>query len=218
MAVSPRTCFIFNPISGTNRRTDVAAKLREYYQGPCEVWATERAGHAEELARAAAQQGFRVAVAVGGDGTVNEVARGLTGSATALGIVPRGSGNGLARHLRLPLGFEAAVRVLRNPRFEYIDTAELNGQPFFCTAGLGFDAHVSRMFAEAGTRGLLTYVRVALREYRRYRAQNVTLEAERPPHHHAGVRDGLCQRRAIRQQRFYRAPSQYSGRAAGTYV
>jgi diacylglycerol kinase (ATP) len=108
-------------------------------------------------------------VAVGGDGTVNEVGRGLLGTNTALGIVPRGSGNGLARHLRIPLALPAAVQRVCRPGFQRIDVGHINGHAFFCTAGLGFDAHVSKCFAVAGTRGLSTYVKVALREYRTYR-------------------------------------------------
>jgi YegS/Rv2252/BmrU family lipid kinase len=178
-----RICFILNPTSGTNRTQDVPALLTRYATAAGAhfvVWPTEYAGHAEELARQAAADGFRVVVAVGGDGTVNEVARGLLGTAAALGVVPRGSGNGLARHLKLPLDVSGAVRRVCAPTFQRIDVGYLNGRPFFCTAGLGFDAHVSKMFAKAGTRGLSTYVKVALREYRRFRPVpvQVTLQGQ----------------------------------------
>jgi diacylglycerol kinase (ATP) len=173
-----KICFILNPTSGTNRTQDVLALLARYATAAgadFAVWPTRHAGHAEELARQAAAEGFRVVAAVGGDGTVNEVGRGLLGTAAALGVVPRGSGNGLARHLRIPLDLPGAVRRLCTPTFQRIDAGEINGCPFFCTAGLGFDAHVSKMFAQAGTRGLSTYVKVALREYRRYRPTAVRL-------------------------------------------
>ena len=111
--------------------------------------------------------------AVGGDGTVNEVGRGLLGTETALGIVPLGSGNGLARHLGVPLGLADALRRLAAPTFSRMDVGVINGHPFFCTAGLGFDAHVSQQFALAGSRGLSTYLRVTLREYRSYRPVKV---------------------------------------------
>ncbi|UPL47526.1 diacylglycerol/lipid kinase family protein [Hymenobacter sublimis] len=174
-----RICFILNPTSGTNRTQDVPALLTRYATAAgadFEVQATQYAGHAEELARRAARQGCRVVVAVGGDGTVNEVARGLLGTAAALGIIPRGSGNGLARHLRLPLDLPGAVQRVCRPTFQRIDVGRINGRPFFCTAGLGFDAHVSKMFARAGTRGLSTYIKVSLREYRRYQPVPVQLE------------------------------------------
>ncbi|MDU0370350.1 diacylglycerol/lipid kinase family protein [Hymenobacter endophyticus] len=176
-----RICFILNPTSGTNRTQDVPALLTRYATAAgadFEIQLTQRAGHATELAREAAVVGCRVVVAVGGDGTVNEVARGLLGTEAALGIVPRGSGNGLARHLRLPLDLPGAVRRVCQPTFQRMDAGRINGHWFFCTAGLGFDAHVSKLFAQAGTRGLSTYVKVALREYRRYRPTPVQMELE----------------------------------------
>ena len=176
-----RICFILNPTSGTNRTQDVPALLTEHATAAgaeFEIRLTEHAGHGQTLAREAAEAGCRVVVAVGGDGTVNEVARGLLGTAAALGIVPRGSGNGLARHLHLPLDLPGAVQRACAPEFQRIDAGRINGHWFFCTAGLGFDAHVSRMFAQAGTRGLATYVKVALREYGRYQPTAVQVELE----------------------------------------
>jgi YegS/Rv2252/BmrU family lipid kinase len=175
----PRTCFILNPTAGPNRRRDTPALIAQHF-GPLEadyvVRLTERAGHAVELAAAAAAEGYEVVVAVGGDGTVNEVGRGLLGTSAALGIVPQGSGNGLARHLKVPLNLAAALRRLAKPDFSRMDVGRINGHPFFCTAGLGFDAHVSQHFAQAGTRGLSTYVKVTLREYRRFRAVPVRID------------------------------------------
>ena len=177
----PHTCFIFNPMAGTERRVDFPVLLRQYFGGMAGtdylLRPTEGPGHATELARAAAQAGCRVVVAVGGDGTVNEVGRGLLGQdGAALGIVPRGSGNGLARHLRVPLGLPAALRRLRQPTFSRMDVGTINGRPFFCTAGLGFDAHVSQHFAQAGTRGVSTYLRVTMREYGHFRPVPVQVE------------------------------------------
>ena len=153
----PKTCFILNPKAGPSQRHDMPALIAQHFgaRGAPTTTSglTERAGHAVELARAAAAEGFRVVVAVGGDGTVNEVGRGLLGTEAALGIVPQGSGNGLARHLKVPLGLPAALRRLAAPTFSRMDVGVMNGHPFFCTAGLGFDAHVSQHFAQAGTRG-----------------------------------------------------------------
>ncbi|WP_310397924.1 diacylglycerol kinase family lipid kinase [Hymenobacter sp.] len=168
----PKTCFILNPAAGPSRRLDLPGLIARHFgalEADYEIRLTQFAGHAVELARQAAADGFRVVVAVGGDGTVNEVGRGLLGTDAALGIVPQGSGNGLARHLHVPLALPAALRRLARPSFSRMDVGVLNGHPFFCTAGLGFDAHVSRHFAEAGSRGVSTYLRVTLREYRRYR-------------------------------------------------
>jgi YegS/Rv2252/BmrU family lipid kinase len=178
-----RTCFIYNPTAGTGRRNDFAALLNQQLgtpaQGDYVLRPTDGPGHATELARAAAREGCRVVVAVGGDGTVNEVGQGLLHQpATALGIVPRGSGNGLARHLRVPLNLKAALRRLRRPSFSHIDVGTINGRPFFCTAGLGFDARVSEMFAQAGTRGLGTYLRVTVREYQTFEPVPMLVLAE----------------------------------------
>ena len=175
----PGTCFIFNPTAGPNQQRDfpvlVARHFTPYAADEVAVRRTDYAGHAVALAAAAAAEGFRVVVAVGGDGTVNEVGRGLLGTGAALGIVPQGSGNGLARHLGIPLDLRAAFQRLLNPSFSRMDVGQINGHAFFCTAGLGFDAHVSQHFAEAGTRGLSTYLRVTLREYRRYRPTPIEL-------------------------------------------
>jgi diacylglycerol kinase (ATP) len=177
----PRTCFIFNPTAGTGRRADFPTLLTQRFgseaSGDYVLRPTEGPGHATALAKAAAQAGCRVVVAVGGDGTVNEVGRGLLHQeGTAMGIVPRGSGNGLARHLKVPLNLGAALRRLRQPTFSRMDVGMLNGRPFFCTAGLGFDAHVSQHFAMAGSRGLSTYLRVTLREYKNFQSVPVVIE------------------------------------------
>jgi diacylglycerol kinase (ATP) len=177
----PRTCFIFNPTAGTGRRADFPTLLTQRFgseaSGDYVLRPTEGPGHATELAKVAAQAGCRIVVAVGGDGTVNEVGRGLMHQeGAAMGIVPRGSGNGLARHLKVPLNLGAALRRLRQPTFSRMDVGVLNGHPFFCTAGLGFDAHVSQHFAMAGSRGLSTYLRVTLREYKHF--QSVPVEVE----------------------------------------
>ncbi|UOQ96596.1 diacylglycerol kinase family lipid kinase [Hymenobacter sp. 5317J-9] len=172
----PKTCFILNPMAGPSRRLDMPALIDRYFgarEADYEIRLTEYAGHAVEIARSAAGEGHKVVVAVGGDGTVNEVGRGLLGTAAAMGIVPQGSGNGLARHLKVPLALPAALRRLAAPTFSRMDVGIMNGHPFFCTAGLGFDAHVSQHFAQAGSRGLATYLRVTLSEYRRYRSTPV---------------------------------------------
>ncbi|MBF9221385.1 diacylglycerol kinase family lipid kinase [Hymenobacter sp. BT662] len=165
-------------MAGPSRRLDMPALIERYFgarEKDYQIRLTEYAGHAVEIARAAAGEGYEVVVAVGGDGTVNEVGRGLLGTAAAMGIVPQGSGNGLARHLKVPLGLPAALRRLAAPTFSRMDVGVMNGHPFFCTAGLGFDAHVSQVFAQAGSRGLATYLRVTLSEYRRYRPTSVHL-------------------------------------------
>ena len=147
------------------------------------VYLTREPGHATELAREAVAAGADVVLAVGGDGTVNEVARGLLGSTAALGIVPVGSGNGLARALRIPLRPEAALLALESGARRRMDVGVLNGRPFLNVAGIGFDAAVGQAFHERGRkgarRGLLGYVRLSLLELRAYRPTRLAIEAGR---------------------------------------
>ena len=141
---------------------------------------TEGPGHATELARAAADAGADVVLSVGGDGTANEVARALVGRTAALGIVPMGSGNGLARALGIPLRPLDALDALETGVRRTIDVGFLNGRPFLNVAGIGFDAAVSRAFHDSGRaggrRGLLSYLRLSLRELAGYRAPRVVVE------------------------------------------
>ena len=145
------------------------------------VYMTREPGHATELAREAADAQANLVIAVGGDGTVNEVARGLLGSEAALGIVPVGSGNGLARALRLPLRPGRALAALESGVRRRIDVGRLNGGLFLNVAGIGFDAAVGAAFQRAGRRGnrrgLLRYLRLSLAEVLAYRPQAIVLEA-----------------------------------------
>lgn len=135
---------------------------------------TQAQGHATQLAsEAVATQQWNTVVAVGGDGTVNEVAQGLLHSPVSLGILPLGSGNGLARHLGIPLSTSAALNHLFTSATNLIDSATLNEQPFFCVAGLGFDAYVSQLFGQQPRRGLDTYLRVSMQAYLDYLPQRI---------------------------------------------
>lgn len=165
---------IINPIAGKgNGRTlaDIIAKNLDKSVYDFEIRFTERAGHAGELAAEAAAKGVDVVVAVGGDGTVNEVASSLCGSSTALAIIPRGSGNGLAYHLGMPYNIREDVAIINRAQFTRIDTASFNGHPFFCTCGVGYDAKVAMDYAKAGTRGLMTYARKTIEAWHSYKPQ-----------------------------------------------
>ena len=173
--------FVINPISGTQGKEQILAwvneKLdREKYD--MEVVYTEYAGHAVKIAaQKAAEKAFAV-VAIGGDGTINEIARSLVHTDTALGIIPCGSGNGLARHLQIPLDPKKAVDIINGGRLEVIDYGKINGIPFFCTCGVGFDAFVSLKFSQAGKRGPLTYLEQTLLESLKYRPEVYELEMD----------------------------------------
>lgn len=175
--------FIINPISGTNQKEKVVLRIPEYFPPDrfnVNIKYTEYAGHAAEIASEAVKQCVDIVVAVGGDGTVNETARALIHSSVALGIVPCGSGNGLARHLNLPMNIDGALRIIADCNIHALDYGLINGKPFFCTAGVGFDAFLSDKFNKAGKRGFLTYVENALREGVRYQPETYELEIHEP--------------------------------------
>ena len=137
---------------------------------------TQHASHATLLTEEAIKEGFYGVIAVGGDGTINEVAAALRDSSTALGIIPCGSGNGLARHLGIPMNVEKALEIINLDNIEALDYCTANDRPFFCTCGVGFDAHVSQKFAEAKKRGPLSYIQKTLVEYLKYRCKTYSIE------------------------------------------
>jgi YegS/Rv2252/BmrU family lipid kinase len=174
---------ILNPTAGVARHLARRAVERGHPRwDDFDLLATEGPGHATELARAAVAAGAELVLSVGGDGTANEVARGLIGSDTALGIVPAGSGNGLARALRIPMRPGPALDALEAGVRRRIDVGMLNGEPFLNVAGAGFDAVVSRAFHDSGRRGgrrgLFGYVRLSLRELSRYRPKPLVLDTD----------------------------------------
>lgn len=169
--------FIVNPISGTSNKKAIIDMIPDYFEeGTYEIAYTERPGHAEELARNAAGNKYHAAIAIGGDGTVNEVARGLVKSGTALGIIPCGSGNGLARHLGISMKPNKALETLKENDVKDCDYGLICGHPFFCTAGVGFDAEVSNTFAKAGKRGLTTYLKTTIGVGLKYKGEVMDLE------------------------------------------
>ena len=173
---------IVNPVSGTGDKSQLSALIAEVLGGrSLDVETTRYAGHARELAREAVEAGYGCVVAIGGDGTVNEVASELAQSDVALGVVPCGSGNGLARHLHIPLNTAAALQVVADGYNEWVDYCTACDRIFVCTCGVGFDAQVSQRFALEDTRGLVTYVRTTIEEYFRYRAKHyrITIDGER---------------------------------------
>lgn len=174
-----KAVFIINLISGTSDKAAIPGLIDQYLdktQFEYEIAVTQYAGHASEIAAKAKDDGVDVVVAIGGDGTVNEVARAIVHSSTALGIIPCGSGNGLARHLLLPLNVRKAIEVINRCEIRQLDYGIINDYPFFCTCGMGFDAFVSMKFAEAGKRGPITYVENVLREGLKYKPETYTIE------------------------------------------
>lgn len=172
---------IINPVSGTGNKDKIPRLIDtmvDHAHNSVSIIATEYPGHANEIAAQAVDDGIDVVVAIGGDGTVNEVGSALCGTQTALAIVPCGSGNGLARHLRIPMNASRALQVLNDGVVGRFDYCTVNGKPFFCTCGMGFDATVSYKFSNEGTRGFITYIKTALTEYLKYKPQDYLIDID----------------------------------------
>lgn len=175
-----RMMLIVNPIAGSVARHDAESYVREKAEElgyDVDARHTEYAGHATELALEAVAKGYYAVLACGGDGTVNEIARGVRGSSVIMGIIPLGSGNGLARHLGIPLTVVGAMKVVAEDRVLDSDYATANGRPFFCTFGLGFDAIVTDKFNSRQGRGLKNYLRTVFEEFIRYKSERYTIIA-----------------------------------------
>ena len=170
--------FIVNPISGSSRfipKRKMLESLVDKTKFDYDIFETKYSGHAVELASSCSKSGYDLVVAVGGDGTVNEVGRGLIHSGVPMGIIPCGSGNGLARHLGIPLDPIRSFRWLQNYHVEDIDYGLLNDKAFFTTCGVGFDALISKKFAESKSRGLMSYVENVLHELLLYHSDSYLL-------------------------------------------
>lgn len=157
-----KICVIINPKSGTDSKRDipeVVAAAFDQKKYDLHFRITGYAGHATEIARKAVEDKYDCIITAGGDGTVNEVAKTLINTDTVLGIIPFGSGNGLARDLNIPLDLAKAIQVIKNGDFRTIDYGSANNHIFFCTCGVGFDAFISDKFADEKKRGPLGYMR-----------------------------------------------------------
>lgn len=163
--------FIVNPISGTSRKRAIVNQIDrtiDKQRFNYSIIYTEYPGHARLIAKEAANKGIDIVCAIGGDGTVNEVASGLVHSPTALAIIPSGSGNGLARHLRIPRDAIRAIKLINKANIVPIDYGMINEHPFFCTCGVGLDAFISQKFAESGKRGFASYLENVLKHALKY--------------------------------------------------
>lgn len=163
-----KALFIINPIAGTRSKKDIPLLIKQGLDKNkfiVDLAFTEKADHATALAQEAVVANYDLVVAVGGDGTINEVARGLVNTPVALGIIPMGSGNGLARHLQIPMNVKQAINKLNHYHALKIDTGRIDGHLFLCTAGVGFDAKVSHEFSKEKIRGFFTYFRIAMNNF-----------------------------------------------------
>ncbi|RMF57796.1 MAG: diacylglycerol kinase family lipid kinase [Calditrichaeota bacterium] len=174
-----KVLFIVNPIFRINRNPDrIIEWIRESWskeEKKYEIVKTAHRGHGTELAKQAVKDGYDMVVAVGGDGTINEIAQGLIDTNTVLGIIPAGSGNGFARNMRIPLNHKKAIKLLQSPSIRQIDVGRINGHYFFNIAGFGLDANISTLFEHSSMRGPIPYFLIAFREFFTYTPQEVEI-------------------------------------------
>jgi diacylglycerol kinase (ATP) len=172
-----KVIFIINPIAGARQKEYILESIAHQFSAELyEVNFTEYPGHAFEIASDKVKQGMKWIVAVGGDGTVNEVASALVNTQCKLGIIPAGSGNGLARHLGISLQVPEALALIRRHKNQAIDAGMVNGRYFFCTCGTGFDASVGKQFSRDSRRGMLSYVRATIHQYINYSPKTYILK------------------------------------------
>ena len=175
-----KIAFILNPISGIGDKKEILEcihrMLEKYPDWDAVFYTTKCVGDACAAAGNFAAGGYDIVVAVGGDGTVNEVAKGLVGTSCKLAIIPVGSGNGLARHLGIPIACAAAVHVVFEGKAQLIDAGKINDEYFFCTAGVGFDAVVGESFNNSRTRGLVSYMEHCAKEYVKYEPEEYEID------------------------------------------
>jgi diacylglycerol kinase (ATP) len=173
--------FIINPISGVGRKPIIEKAIndnidRDKFEH--DIVYTKAANHATELSREAAEMNYDIVVAVGGDGSVNEVAKGIIGTNTSLGIIPAGSGNGLAHHLKISTNPAKAVKIINETNSILIDTVGINDETFVSIAGIGFDAYVAKKYAKEGRRGFWSYFKIVTQEYFSYKPKTYKLNID----------------------------------------
>jgi diacylglycerol kinase (ATP) len=177
MSEEGKWLFVVNPKAGKKRGIDIPGLISLHFRGVDHrvlEWT-----HADQFSSIASQirsGEYSFVVACGGDGTVNRVGREMLGKDAALGILPLGSGNGLARTLGLSMETATAFKQMMEKNISLIDAGQINGHPFFCTAGVGFDAHIGGLFASSETRGLRSYIQIVLRELIKYRSKKYRIE------------------------------------------
>jgi diacylglycerol kinase (ATP) len=173
--------FIINPVSGTGKTANMESLIKNQtsLMTPVpEIITTRYKGHANKIVKKSIKKGIKKFIAVGGDGTVNEIASELMGKKAVLGIIPNGSGNGLARHLGIPLKTELAMDVINSGKIKRIDAGKVNNKYFFCTCGTGFDARIGKEFDKLNGRGFVNYLRTVLREFINYRPKKYKIRID----------------------------------------
>ena len=184
-----KVLFIVNPISGNGAQRTIGQHIEQYLDQTrfvAEIAYTQHPKHATQISQEAASS-FDYVMAVGGDGSVNEIGRGLIGSAVTMGVLPYGSGNGLARFLGIPMGAVGALKLLAEGHSRRIDTLTANDEVVLNVAGVGFDAHISHCFAQHGARGFASYIKLTISEYWRYQPKEYELIVDGKTYRHRAL-------------------------------
>ncbi|MES2588723.1 MAG: diacylglycerol kinase family protein [Bacteroidota bacterium] len=174
-----RIRFIINPISGVGKKDQLPALIEKHLDHSLfdyDIIYTEYRKHAKTIAYESSQEGFDIVCAVGGDGSVHEVGTALIGTKTKLAILPAGSGNGLARHLKIPLKLKEAIEAINESKVLLMDTGLVNDKPFLGTGGYGFDALIAKKFDHYHTRGFWGYTKLVMKEYFKYKPITIKIE------------------------------------------
>lgn len=175
-----KVLFIINPISGGKNVSgfkDLVKENLDLRHFDFEIYKTTARGDAT-IKTKESRDNFDIIIAVGGDGTINEIAQELLGSNTSLAVIPKGSGNGFVNYFQLPLEPAAAIKTINKFNNHKIDTATFNGQFFLSVAGLGFDATVAHAFDHFGTRGFFSYARLAMREFLKFKPAHYEIKID----------------------------------------
>lgn len=170
---------VLNPIAGARKKINLEEKLREwlgsFFDIQFQYWESADFDITQAVKERILNEHFDYVVAAGGDGTVNRTARALVNTNAVFSILPLGSGNGLARHFKIPMNLEKAAKVILNGKTVKMDSCLINNENFFCTAGTGFDAHIGHLFATAGKRGFKTYTKIVTSEFKSYKSSTYTI-------------------------------------------
>jgi YegS/Rv2252/BmrU family lipid kinase len=176
-----RILFILNPKAGSGLNETITSHIKKAFdekEFDIEIVVTEYAGHATVLSRKAAENKFDIVAAAGGDGTINETAQSLKNTSTALAIIPTGSGNGFARHFKIPMNIEKAISIIKKGKTASVDSLMINEKFCMNIAGAGFDAHIAHLFANYGKRGFASYIKLVMKEYFSYNEKKYEIAFE----------------------------------------
>jgi diacylglycerol kinase (ATP) len=179
--MKPKVRFIINPISGGKKKDHIPDGIRKAcleFGLDADIFLCNSIAETKEKTKEAVQLNYHAVIAVGGDGTINLIGVELINTQVALGIIPMGSGNGLARSLRIPFNIKKAIKTICDFNLQSIDTGEVNGIGFINLTGIGFDAHVAGIFHNSQRRGLISYAKIILREFNRFNQELIQIKVD----------------------------------------